>query len=86
MAKEIKEIDNVEEKKRPVAKHSAKVKENGISSDELNMKVYHPATPEENYEFNTKTKIPPHMEIGYIDGNDKNQVFANLKLVPKKAK
>lgn len=84
MSKEIKEVDNVDKKKRPVAKHSAKVKKLDTTSDELNMKVYHPQTPEENYEFNTKTKIPSHMEIGYIDGNKDNKVFANLKLVPKK--
>ena len=40
-----------------------------------------PKTAEENYEFNTKTKIPEGIEIGFIDGNPKNAVFANLKLV-----
>ena len=83
MKKDIELINNEKFQKKP--KHSDKVKKLGISGDELNKeKTKGEMTPEENYEFNTKTKIPADMEIGYKDNNPKNKRFANLTLVPKK--
>jgi len=57
---------------------------NNESMDKQNAEAgYMPSNAEENYEFNSKTKIPDDQCIGYIDGNRKNWKFVNLKLVAK---
>ena len=86
MTKELKMVDGA---KSSVKKHANKVKLSGaINSDKLNEKASEKTgmTPEQNYEFNTKTTIPAGMEIGYKDGNSANTKFINLKLVKSQAK